>query len=289
MSEHEVETQPEPEATAEVVDEPDKAERPKLAVIEAVDSRIEQVRQACSGGVQADQLMSSLRQAIIKNPKVRECTGQSAYQAVVAAAKLGIDPSGEHNSASLVPYWNKDIKAHELTLQIGYGGYIELITRSGEWVKVDPEVVYEGEHYKVLRGTEDRIEHEVDPGIRNGISAEESSAKIIAAYAVATHHTGVKQFVTLSQTDIAAARKMSKRKYGPWTDRFGEMVKKTAVRSLAKWMRLDSLGKLATRISDEGDGYDFERRREVENTASAEALDEMGRRIDALEGGGGEA
>jgi len=250
------------------------------AIVNYIDHRAEILRLAESGGAEFDAVRVSLLNAIKRDNKIANCTPESVYNAVADCLKLGIDPSGTHNSAHFVRYKN------ELKLMLGYGGLIELIVRGGEYVKVYAEVVYEGEEFRVLAGTEDRIEHTIDPEIRNGIRGK-TIDPIRAAYAVALHRDGARQWVFLSKQDIIAAKSASKAPApSPWDLRPSEMVKKSAVRALAKWMVLDKVGVQALSVSDDGDGYSFDpsRMRQVQNHASAEELERDQRAITGAPG-----
>lgn len=223
-----------------------QSNKPPLLI--SVEKRQQAIIDACSGSVEYISILSSLQKAITKDNRILQCNPSSVLDAMLACAKLGIDPSGEHNSGWFIRYGS------DLKLMIGYNGFIDLITRSGRYSQVEAEVVYEGEVYEVHRGTRNEIIHSINPKVRNG-----TEGNIIGAYAVARGDTGVHQFVALSNCDIQSARSASKNA-NLWNKHYPEMVKKTAVRNLAKWMVLDRIGQQATAISDDGDGYDFGRR-----------------------------
>jgi phage RecT family recombinase len=268
-------TTPEPPQSGDVVQK-------KESMITIIEDRQDQIQEACIGRTDFPALFASFKKSVSASPKLMSCTPQSVLDSIFACAKLDLDPTGEHNSAWLIPYWNRDLQANECKLMIGYGGYIDLITRGGEYRGVYTEVVYPGETFRVIGGTSAGIEHEIDPEIRNTTTL--TADNIVAAYAVADRPDGSSQFMTLSRSDIIAAKNASQNANGPWKYRFAEMVKKSSVRSLAKWLRMGSLGRLATAISDEGDGYAFDpsRMKQVQNTATSEDLDEVNGRIDAL-------
>lgn len=238
---------------AEIVEQ--KRTRPPL--LEKIETRAANIAAACSDTIEYETIMSSLEKAIAADTQILNCTPASVVGAMIASAKLGIDPSGEHNSGWFIRY------GKELKLMIGYNGYIDLITRSGVYTHIVAEVVYDGEIYEAHAGTRGEIVHEINPKIRN----EAGEHLIVGAYAVAFSPAGAHQFVTVSKRDIEASRSASKSKTGPWKQRYAEMVKKTAVRSLAKWMVLDRIGQEATAISDDGDGFDY--RRPVRNDAQS--------------------
>jgi recombination protein RecT len=241
-------------------------EQPPLLI--SIEKRQQSIVDACSDSIQYSSLLSSLQKSITKDSRILACTPVSVLDAMLACAKLGIDPSGEHNTGWFIRYGS------ELKLMIGYNGYIDLITRSGKYQQVEAEVVYEGEKYEVHRGTRNEIIHEIDFDIRNN-----PESKITSSYAVARGN-GCNQFVALSRTDIDIARSASKNK-SLWEKHRAEMCKKTSVRNLAKWMVLDSIGRYASAISDEGDGYEHGNRR-VSNEAQSASVDDLRKRIGSI-------
>lgn len=221
---------------------------PKAPLLVSMERREQAISDACSdSGVRYINLMTSLQKAVSKDSKILQCTPASVLDSLMACAKLGIDPSGEHNSGWFIRYGS------ELKLMIGYNGFIDLITRSGQYTQVEAEVVFKGEEFKVHRGTRNEIIHEFDLDCRSA-----PSNMIVACYAFARGPSG-SQFVALTLQDINRARGASKNK-SLWDKHYPEMVKKSAVRNLAKWMVLDRIGKEAVAISDDADGYDFKER-----------------------------
>lgn len=240
----------------------------KAPLLVSMEKRQGAIQEACaSGSVAFIDIMSSLQKAILKDNRIAGCDPASVCDAMMACAKLGIDPSGEHNNGWFICYKN------ELKLMIGYGGYIDLITRSGQYNQIDTEVVYAGEAFEAHRGSRNEIIHEISNEIRN--KQTQGNYQVASAYAIARGPSGLLQFMTINKHDIEAARNASKAGgEGPWKYRYTEMVKKTAVRALAKWMVLDRLGQEATAISDEGDGFSY--RKGVQNAAGGhEALENM--------------
>ncbi len=111
-------------------------------------------------GMDAQRFMRVSLLAISKNPALLRCTPGSIIRSVVEAAEIGLEPTGSLNRAWLVPYENKDTKKQEAQLMIGYQGYADLMRDSGKVTRVVAEVVYDGDHFKVVKGTDEpRIEH----------------------------------------------------------------------------------------------------------------------------------
>jgi recombination protein RecT len=225
------------------------------SLLKWLDTKQDNIAGYCAEGIDYSMIRRTFATAMARNPDIANCTGPSIILAITNAARLGLDPTGERNSAHFLPYKDNKRGVTELKLTIGYGGLISLMTRNGDVLDITPQVVYQGEEFEVLEGTEQRITHKPDMDIRN--ADKTNPQHIIAAYAVATLKSGIKKFVTLSRKELEIARNASKQKDGPWKWNFAEMAKKTTVRNMSKWLVLDPIASEGIAISDDGDGYEF--------------------------------
>lgn len=219
------------------------ASPPPPPLLMKIEKRHEIIREACTSSVQYGMLFTSLQKAVAENPKILNCSPTSVLDAMLAAAKLGIDPNGEHNSAWFIPY------GQDLKLMIGFNGYIDLITRSSTWHSVTAECVYHGEAFEVHGGTRNEIIHGLD------ISKRDKPDQIVGAYAIANGPGGAHQFAVLDRAAINRSQGASKNKRLWQGHERPEMVKKTAVRMLAKQMVLDRIGKFAVAVADDAHGF----------------------------------
>jgi recombination protein RecT len=171
--------------------------------------------------------------AISKNPDLLACTPGSIIRSIVEAAEIGLEPTGSLNRAWLIPYENRDTKKKEAQLMIGYQGYADLMRDSGKVTRVVAEVVYDGDHFRVVKGTaEPRIEHE--PAFKT-----EDPAKISHVYAIAFFKDGTNQFEVMTRDQVELIRARSRQKNGPtWTQNWAQMARKTAVRRLQNYVPL---------------------------------------------------
>jgi recombinational DNA repair protein RecT len=119
----------------------------------------------------------------------------------------------------------------ECNLQIGYRGLLVLCRRSGQITVVKATLVRKGDKFKPYYGTEDRIDHEPLDDVNDAAGNER---KITHCYAVATFKEGHKDFELMSISEVEALRKKAKAFSPAWDDHYGEMVKKTVLRRLAK-------------------------------------------------------
>lgn len=160
---------------------------------------------------------------VAQNEALKKCTTASLMGFAYTCAANGFSPLPQDKEAWAIPYKRKfkDEQGQwrevlECQFQNGYGGIIKKIMRSGYVSFVDGQAVYEGDHYKVLRGTEPRIEHEEGPNFGD-------PDKVIASYAVAHMKDGGKKFVTLNRVQLERLRLKSS---AQWETVNRERVKK---------------------------------------------------------------
>ncbi len=181
-------------------------------------------------GVTADRVIQALFTAGQKTPDLFKCTPQSVYKAILLSAQSGLIPDGITQHAHLIPRKNKKGDL-ECNLQIGYRGLLVLCRRSGQITVVKSTLVRLGDKFKAYYGTEDRIEHEP---LDSAMDAEGKERPITHCYAVATFKEGHKDFELMSISEVELLRKKAKAFSPAWDDHYGEMVKKTVLRRLAK-------------------------------------------------------
>lgn len=181
-----------------------------------------QIEAALPKHVTPERLMRICLTEYRRNPRLQQCDPVSFLGAVVTAASLGLEPGSALGQCYLVPYKN------ECEFQIGYRGMVDIARRSGNIISLQARAVYKGDHFKVILGTEDQIEHE----------PKYESSELTHVYAVAKLVGGGVQFDVMSVAEIDSIRaRYSKAAQGKaWTDSYDEMAKKTVVRRLFKML-----------------------------------------------------
>ncbi len=159
--------------------------------------------------------------ALQNNPRLLDCSEGSLVKAITEAAELGLEVNTPLGFAYLVPY--KD----QVTLQVGYRGFIALAHRSGRISSLAAEVVYENDRFAVELGTNRQLVHTPfltgEPG------------KKIGVYATVRFKDGTTDFEYMSAEEVGGIRSRSKSKdSGPWVTDEAEMWRKTPIRRLAK-------------------------------------------------------
>ena len=195
-----------------------------LTVKDLLEQAMPQIRRAVPKHVTPERLARVALTTIGRDSKLLRCTPVSLVKAVLEAASYGLEPTGVLGHAALVPY------GQEVQLQIMYRGYMDLAYRSGKVESIDAEVVRDGEVFECEYGSNKHLKH---------IPGDDDEAKVVKVYAHATMVGGGEQFVVLGLKQIEQARRASKSGgSGPWANYPEEMMKKTAIRRLAKRLPL---------------------------------------------------
>lgn len=157
--------------------------------------------------------------ALTKTPKLRDCTRESLFNALLNLSQMGLEPDGYH--AHLIPYGN------QCQLIVDYKGLVDLVMRSGKIANIHADVVCENDEFSYNMGMVEK--HRID--------LRKDRGDVYAVYAVATFTDGSKKAEVMSRADIDAVRKRSKAgNSGPWVSDWNEMAKKTVFRRLSKWL-----------------------------------------------------
>ncbi len=158
------------------------------------------------------------------NPKLYECNPYSVVGGLRQGAQLGFQ-LGPLGHFYLIPF------KQEAVFVIGYRGYVELAYRSGQVKDVIAELVYEGDPFKVTKGTTPKIVHE-DAG-------PAGERAIVAAYAVARLRTGGTVSRVIYEDEWEKARQASalgRQGKGLWDEHRPAAIRKTALRRLEPWL-----------------------------------------------------
>lgn len=189
-------------------------------------------------GMDIDRLYRMALTECVKNPKLLECTQESWALAMQVCASQGLYPDSGLGYMYLIPRNNSKklpngnwVKRMEVSAQRGYQGDIALARKTGEIADIYAEVVYQKDHYRVVKGLDRNIEHIP--------SEDEDPGPLRACYAVAKLRSGETAWVTLTRRDVErhkASAQGTDDKDSPWKKHEAEMWKKTAIRALAKWL-----------------------------------------------------
>jgi len=177
----------------------------------------------------AERLISTTKNALVRNPDLYKCTPASIVKACMNAAQDGLVIDGRE--AALVMFKRDGIE--EAQYMPMYRGLLKLAYNTGKLASIEVYLVYEKEvnegKFRYIAGTDPKIVHEpIFMGDRGSI---------VAAYAVAKLTNGgiVQELMTIDE--LEAVRSKSRGKNGPWSDeKVGkpEMYKKTVLKRTCK-------------------------------------------------------
>ena len=176
-----------------------------------------------------------------KNPKLLQCTPASFLSALLQCAAVGLEPDTPLGNAYLIPY------GKEVTLVIGYEGYIDLAYRSGVVTQISANVVRAGEDFDWSEGTDPFIKHKpsaVPQSYQSGQQTYLSGRDVTHAYAMAKLLGGGTVQVVMMKAELDAIKSRSRSSHdGPWVTDPIAMYKKTAIRQLRKYMPMSAQGR----------------------------------------------
>lgn len=187
------------------------------------------------GGKDGQRFISAIISATQTNPALQECTNQSILSAALLGESLKLSPSPQLGHYYMVPF-NDRQKGKVAQFQLGYKGYIQLATRSGQYKKLNVLAIKEGELIRF-----DPLNEEIEVNL---IEDEELREKTptIGYYAMFEYTNGFRKAIYWSRAKMEAhAMKYSagyraKKGYTFWEKDFDGMAFKTMLRQLiSKW------------------------------------------------------
>jgi recombination protein RecT len=185
-----------------------------------------------------DRLLKVAQIAATTTPALAECDVPSLVGAIGQCAQMGLEPNTVLGHAYLVPFnvKRKDTRGNErwvksVQVVIGYKGLIDLARRSGQIVSIAAHEVCEADHFELVYGLDEKLNH---------TPAMADRGNVVGFYAVAKLQGGghAFEFMSLHQVREIMKATQSKGSYGPWKDHFIEMGRKTVIRRLAKYLPL---------------------------------------------------
>lgn len=197
---------------------------PRDTVRAFLEGQKEQFQVALPKHMDPDRFLRIVLTEVRKNPALERCDPKSFIAAVIQSAQLGLEVGSGLGYAYLIPYGTT------CQLVIGYKGLIDLARRSGQLLSISAHCVHEKDYFDYELGDEERIVHKPAVGERGAITA---------VYAIAKLKDGGIQREVMSIDEVERIRKGSKNGNGSvWKDHYGEMVRKTAIRRIAKYLPL---------------------------------------------------
>jgi recombination protein RecT len=201
-----------------------------------------------------DRLLKVAQIAATTTPALAKCDVPSLVGAIGQCAQMGLEPNTVLGHAYLVPFNTKrkmpdgqERWVNSVQVIIGYKGLIDLARRSGQIVSIAAHEVCANDHFELVYGLDEKLNHAPAMGERG---------EIIGFYAVAKLKDGGYsfEFMSLHQVSDIMRATQSKGAYGPWKEHFIEMGRKTAIRRLAKYLPLSIEFQTAVALDNQAEG-----------------------------------
>lgn len=212
--------------------------KPREQIAYLLDQKKGELAKMLPKTLSIDRLLKVAQIAATTTPALAECDVPSLVGAIGQCAQMGLEPNTVLGHAYLVPFnvKRKDTQGRErwvksVQVVIGYKGLIDLARRSGQIVSIAAHEVCEADHFELVYGLDEKLNHTPAMGDRGNV---------VGFYAVAKLQGGghAFEFMSLHQVREIMKATQSKGGYGPWKDHFIEMGRKTVIRRLAKYLPL---------------------------------------------------
>ena len=180
---------------------------------------------------------------------------ESLKNSILNIAAIGLTLNPVQQYAYLVPRDNK------VCLDISYKGLIRAATDSGSILWAQSELVYEKDEFS-MNGVGEKPLHKFNP-------FNSERGKIVGCYVVAKTFEGDYLTTAMPINEIYEIRNKSEswksekgRRYSPWFNFEGEMIKKTVIKRASKlWPKTSKIDRLekAIDVVNEHEGINFEK------------------------------
>jgi len=201
-----------------------------------------------------ERLLKVAQIAATTTPALAKCDVPSLVGAIGQCAQMGLEPNTVLGHAYLVPFNTKrkgpdgqERWVNSVQVIIGYKGLIDLARRSGQIISIAAHEVCANDHFELVYGLDEKLNHTPAMGERG---------EIIGFYAVAKLKDGGYSFEFMSLYQVVDIMKATQSKggYGPWKEHFIEMGRKTAIRRLAKYLPLSIEFQTAVALDNQAEG-----------------------------------
>lgn len=181
----------------------------------------EEIAKALPKHCTPDRFLRVALTALVKTPKLADCTPASVCNALLTLSQFGLEADGRR--AHLIPYGNV------CTLILDFKGIAELILRSGLVSYLHADVVCENDAFSYNMGQVEK--HTID--------FKKERGAVYAFYSICKFKDGTSKADVMTVDEVKAIQARSKAgRSGPWITDFNEMGKKTVFRRLSKWLPL---------------------------------------------------
>jgi len=220
--------------------------KPKEQIAHLLNQKKAELAKMLPRTLSIDRLLKVAQIAATTTPQLAKCDVASLVGAIGQCAQMGLEPNTVLGHAYLVPFntKRKDGDGNErwvnsVQVIVGYKGLIDLARRSGQIVSIAAHEVCERDHFELVYGIDEKLNHTPAMGERGAV---------IGFYAVAKLKDGGHccEFMSVHQIEEIRegsqgwqqAKKYNKTGSHPWKVHFVEMGRKTVIRRLSKYLPL---------------------------------------------------
>lgn len=205
-----------------------------LTIRDFIKRNEREVQAVAASHLNPERLMSLILSHTKRNDLLLECTPESLLECVLRCARLGIEPTAAPGGMYIVPFkTSKMVKGAWTNVYVAtpitdYRAEIDLASRTGLCQAVEPRIVYEGDVFEHLEGTEPKLIHK--PG-----EHYQEQGKELLVYARALLPSNAYSAECLYKGEIERRRKLSRsgeNKNSPWQVHYWRMALKSSVRAL---------------------------------------------------------
>jgi recombination protein RecT len=232
--------------TAQPVARPLADMKPKEQIAYLLNQKKGELAKMIPKTLSIDRLLKVAQIAATTTPALAKCDVPSLIGAIGQCAQMGLEPNTVLGHAYLVPFntKRKDANGQErwvnsVQVIIGYKGLIDLARRSGQIVSIAAHEVCENDHFELVYGLDEKLNHTPAMGERGAVIGFYAVAKLKdgghCCEFMSTHQ--VHQIRDGSQGWQQAVKYKSQDRH-PWSAHFVEMGRKTVIRRLAKYLPL---------------------------------------------------
>lgn len=170
--------------------------------------------------------------ALMKTPKLQQCTQESFFNCMLNLSQWGLEPDGRR--AHLIPYENRKNGTVECQVIVDYKGIVELVFRSGVTKTIHADVVHRGDEFEYESGA---VKRHVPWFLRDPAERPKERGEVYAVYCVVQLAGRLQKHEIMSVEEVEGIRKRSRSgNSGPWVTDWNEMAKKTVFRRASKWL-----------------------------------------------------
>lgn len=253
--------------------------------IDSVREKEDGYREALPAHCQWDRVFSEM-QMYLKcgsrnaNELLEKCDPAQIAREFYVGCRLGLSFHPTLHQAYIVPFWNKDLQCKVPQFMPGYGGYLELMRRTGEIASCAAHVAYENDIFEVELGLNTQLTHKMN------IRGERGNPIAAYFYAKMADDRADPVIEVLTWEECMRIRDNSPsafHKSGPWwSDNPSDviqMARKCPIRRASKYMSLSAELAEVTRLDDLD-------RTQMERILSASVAQPRSPGIESTSGGG---